>query len=594
MNINFIGTGIKKEYEEDIMLLISSNIKKRLEDMYDDLNMDFNYKYLSDKVYEIDNPEDDEVLSMSSNFKKNNYNVELNIKKFSYEDKKINIVVYIDFKLLSEDQKVSEKKCINGNELDEFIYNIKINISKSVGKYTKEINWIQDDQNEEISRQLYMKVHNLENKFRGIINEYMLRKFGEDWFKLKITNEFNEKSEGFSQWYNEKYKKLRFIKSEIFNLQTNDLISMLKNSYEDEEITKVIKEIKSIKSVLNERSANIIKADVLNNEDLWTKYFAGIFEDDIESKWNEFAKMRNMIAHNKVLSKEFYEDMLSLISQLDKTFEIANLKMKDRLKSLEEKMILEYIRSCDLDLKLESIDFKNYNDDQEVIDDIFNNGELNRVYDIAEEKTKELLELYRKFKEILEEVNLEIDTEVIEEENSLILEELSKKMTLVNNILNNTNGEIINLLISKVSNVNELKCVGQYLTELKCEFIKKLESWIETSNWTDEFNDGVEICKFHDLNNEMYSLKIWGWFSIGRGSNDQISLIYRRNDDTIEEGSIDISFGDYAEHDDGYVMPEQGQYIDVDIDKVCIAIENDVDEIVELLQKHINDLSEFL
>ncbi len=28
MNINFIGTGIKKEHEEDIMILISSNIKK--------------------------------------------------------------------------------------------------------------------------------------------------------------------------------------------------------------------------------------------------------------------------------------------------------------------------------------------------------------------------------------------------------------------------------------------------------------------------------------------------------------------------------------------------------------------------------------
>ncbi|WP_252228755.1 MULTISPECIES: hypothetical protein [unclassified Clostridium] len=562
--------------------------------MYDDLNMDFNYKYLSDKVYEIDNPEDDEVMSMSSNFKKDNYNVELNIKKFSYEDKTINIVVYIDFKPFGKDKKISEEKCINGNGLDEFIYNIKINISKSVGKYTKEINWIQDEQNEKISRQLYMKVHSLENKFRGIINEYMLRKFGEDWFKLKITNEFNEKSEGFSQWYNEKYKKLRFIKSEIFNLQTNDLISMLKNSYEDEKITKVIKEIKSIKSVLNERSANIIKVDVLNNEDLWTKYFAGIFEGDIESKWNEFSKMRNMIAHNKVLSKEFYEDMLSLISQLDKSFEIANLKMKDRLKSLEEKMILEYIRSCDLDLKLESIDFKNYNDDQEVIDDIFNNGELNRVYDIAEEKTKELLELYRELEEILEDVNLEIDTEVTEEENSLTLEALSKKMALVNNILNKNNGEIINLLINKVSNVNELKCVGQYLTELKCKFIKELESWIETSSWTDEFNDGIEICKFYDLDNEMYSLKIWGWFSIGRGSNDQISIIYRRNDDTIEEGSIDISFGDYSEHDDGYVMPEQGQYIDVDIDKVCITIENDADEIVELLQTHINELSEFL
>ena len=594
MNINFIGTGTKKNYEEDFIWLISSNIKKRLEEINRDFNLEFEYKYLSEKIADIEDEENDEIIAASTCINKEKIKIEVNIKKFSYDDDKINIFVNIDAKACCEPNNVSEEERKREDILDEFIYDVKVCISTAVSKYTKEVNWIRDEQNENMSQQLYMRVHNLENKFRGIINEFMLKKYGEDWFTTKITDEFNKKSEEFSGWYNEKYKTLRYIKSEIFNLQTNDLITMLKNSYENETVTKVMKQINSIKSTLGDKTVEIIKENVLNDKNLWTKYFIDIFAPDTEAKWEEFSKMRNMIAHNKVISKEFYTDMLNSISELDKIFEGADKKLKDRIKSLEEKMINEYIKSCNLEWILESIDFKHYQDDEDVVEDIFADGQLGSLYDIIEEKTKSLVEVYEEFKSSLESTCFEIEEELDEDEKEDLVNEFSKKLILMNNILNDNDPDIIELLINKTDRIGELNSVGNYLSKLRYDMIDRLEFCIRNVSWTDEFKENLEICKFHNLNNDIFSIKINGWFCIDFGSGDEIFITYCKNEEEIERGGIDISFGDYIEHDGGYVMPEQDQYIKVNVEDLYNSIENDVDKIIESIQDYIEDISDYM
>ncbi|MBU3157590.1 hypothetical protein [Clostridium estertheticum] len=579
MNIKFIGTGIKKGCEENYMCLIGENIKKCFKEVNSDLNIEFNYKYLSDRIGEIED-ESEQILSMSSSFNNDNIILEVDIKKFSYEDNKINIFVTID-------SKITGDECV----LEEFIYDAKVNISMAVSKYTNEINWIRDEQNEKISECLYIKIHNLENKFRGIINEYMLKKFGEEWFSKKIVHEFTKKSEDFSKWYNNKYKTLIFIQSEMFNLQTNDLIQMLKNSYEDEVITKVMKQINVIKSLLREKTADVINEDVLNNKNLWEKYFIDIFDTDIELKWEEFAKMRNMIAHNKIISKEFYTDMLNLISELNNIFDNANRKLKSKMKSLEEQMINSYIKSCDLDWILESIDFKNYQDDEEVIEEIISKDGINSLYSITEEKIENLVELFEELKISLEDVYLELEEEEIDEikTNDIVIN-FSQKLITMNSILNDRDADLIELLLNKTNNVAELNAIGNYLAVFKNDMIEKLEFWIENTSWNNEFKDNTCICNYYNLNNDIFNVKIIGWFCIDFGSSDEIFIIYKRNEDEIERGGIEISFGDYIEHDGGYVMPEQEQYIEANVGDLCSAIETDIDEIILSIRNCIDTI----
>ena len=297
MNINFIGSGIKRNDEEDIIDLITDEISKRITQLDSSMEQTSQYNMLSElcKVEE----KDDKFISANMKMQKDGKNVDIEIKRFSYENDKIDVFVNIKYNDENELQ----------DTLDEFLYDLKINISRAVSKYMNEINWIVDEQNEQISKKLYTKLHNLENQFRGIINKYMLKRFGEEWFSKKINDSFKEKSKGYSEWYDSRYLDLKYIKSEIFNLQTKDLISMLKNSYVNEDITKISKELNEIKGRLNEKVSNIIKEDILQEENLWEKYFVQIFGNDIEEDWNEFSNMRNTIAHNKILSKKFYEDM---------------------------------------------------------------------------------------------------------------------------------------------------------------------------------------------------------------------------------------------------------------------------------------------
>lgn len=593
MNINFIGTGMKKNYEDDFIYLISNDIKKRLKDINQNFDFEFDYDYLSSRIHDFEDEENDEAIYAGTCINKENISIDIDIKKFTYEDNKINVFVDINFIERDEQGEFSENENEKENLFDELIYDVKVCVSKAVSKYTNEVNWIRDEQNEKISQQLYMKVHNIENKFRGIINEYMLKKFGEDWFTTKITDEFNKKSEDFSGWYNDRYKTLRYIKSEIFNLQTNDLIMMLKNSYEDEKVTKVMKQINNIKSLLGNKTNEIINENILNDKDLWTKYFIDIFTPETEVKWEEFAKMRNMIAHNKVISKEFYIDMINSISELDKIFDMASKKLNSKLKSLEEKMINDYIKSCDLDWILESIDFKQYQDDEDVIEDIFADGELGSLYDIIEEKVKSLVEVYEEFKISLEEIYLDVEEEDIDEKSDFI-NEFAEKLLVINKIVNYNDADIIELLIRKTDNVSELNSVGNYLSKLKYELIEKLEVYIENTKWDDEFRDKLEICKFYNLNNDIFSVKINGWFCIDFGSGDEIFIIYARNEEEIERGGIDISFGDYTEHDGGYVMPEQDQYIRVNVENLYNAIENDADEVITSIQSFVEEMSTYL
>lgn len=594
MKIKFIGTGVKKDYEDDLMLLIAENIKKRLEKIDSDLCINFNYKNLSERIAEIECEEDDEIISMSTSFHKDKSNIEVDIKKLSYEKGRINIFVNININLV-DDKKDTSDKSEKKDILQEFIYDMKVSIGTAVSKYTKEINWISDEQNERESQYLYVKVYNLENKFRGIINEYMLKNFGEDWFSKKITNEFNKKSEEFSEWYNIKYKSLKFIKSEMFNLQTNDLITMLKNSYEDENITKVMKQINSIKDFLGDKTSDVIKEDVFKNNNLWDKYFRDIFNSDIEYKWQEFAKMRNMIAHNKVISKEFYKDMINLISELDSIFEIANRRLMLKIKSLEEKKINDYIKSCNLDLILESIDFNNYQDDDDVIEEIFWNGDLKGLYSTIEYKIKKLIELYTEFKVSLEDAYLYLEEEEIDEvEKEDLVDRFSQKLNIINKVLNNKDAELIQLLISKTNNIKELNEIGNYLDEFKNDMLERIEIWIENTSYNNEFKDNSNICNYYNVNNDIFNVKISGWFSIEFGSSDKIFIIYKKNENEIERGRIDISFGDYTEHDDGYVMPEQEQYIKVNVEDLCNIIESDMDEIILFISDCIEKISEYI
>lgn len=580
MNINFIGTGIKKE-EDDIVFLICENIKTRITGINNEIEVEYNYRTLNEELYR-DVDEEDEILFVESNINMDRLNIKINLKKLTYEDDKVNIFVNIVYKnsTIGAEENISE-------EQQNFMYKIKVAISKAVSKYVNSINWIYDDQNGYMSQKLYLKVYELENKFRGLINEYMLKQFGEDWFVSKISREFNNKSQDYGDWYNSRYKKLNYIKSELFNLQTRDLINMLKLSYENENLSQVDSQVNSIKNILRDNADKIINKEVLDEKTLWEQYFKQILGDDMEEIWAEFSDMRNIIAHNKVISIEFYDDMVSKIQELNTILEKSRESINIRMKSQEEKLVKKQIEEEYSELILSEIDFNNYDDDDDVIDRIFNDGELGHLYCVVEEKAKELKNCYEELRDLLDEINLDYD-----EEDDLL--EFKERLLLVNDVLNDDNKTILSELINITNKVDIIQEIANCLSGIINNKMNQVDKCIASISWSDEFSDENNIFSYRTLNNDLFNVEINGWFCTGRGETSEIYIDYTKNNQIIERGGIDISFGDYEPHEDGYYMPTQEQYFNVNVEKLYIEIEENVCEITNSINAITEKISNII
>ncbi|EDT73605.1 hypothetical protein [Clostridium butyricum] len=580
MRINFIGTGIKREVD-DIVFLICENITNRITNINNEIEIEYNYRTLSEELYR-DMDDEDEVLFAKSNININNLNISIDLKKLTYKEDKVNIFINIIYQnaVDGDEENITE-------EQQNFMYQIKVAVSKAVSKYMNSINWIYDEQNGYMSQKLYLKVYELENKFRGLINEYMLKQFGEDWFASKISSEFNSKSQEYGEWYNTKYKTLNYIKSELFNLQTRDLINMLKVSYENEELSKVDSQVNAIKNILRNEADKIVTNEILNEKTLWEQYFKDVLDENIETIWTEFSNMRNIIAHNKVISIEFFNDMINNIAELNTIIERSRESINIRIKSQEEKLVKQHIEEEYSDLILSEVDFSSYDNDEEVIDRIFNDGELSHLYCTVEDKAKELEESYKELRDSLDEINFYYD-----EEDDLL--EFKERLLVVNNAINDQDKIIVSELINttdKLEIIEEISCYLSNMTEVKNN---KINECIKSILWSTEFSDNEKIFSYCTLNGDVFSVDIKGWFCVGIEELDDIFIDYTKNSEIIKRGGIDISFGDYEQHEDGYYMPNKGQYFNINVEQLYNKIEDDVDEITSSINSICEEISKII
>ncbi len=93
------------------------------------------------------------------------------------------------------------------NKSEAIIYDFKISIKRIISKYFEDDSfyWLEDSNNTYFSNNLYIRINNIENKFRGIISQI--------FFQIKNIKKSSE---------------------DLLNLQellTEDLIKIIKNSY---------------------------------------------------------------------------------------------------------------------------------------------------------------------------------------------------------------------------------------------------------------------------------------------------------------------------------------------------------------------------
>lgn len=298
------------------------------------------------------------------------------------------------------------------------------------GNY-EQIFWLADSQNMKMATDLYGRLHILENYLREIINSYMSIKHGGDWFEKYSYEDYMNKYLKFSEWFRgSRYNLYKKVDNHLYNLEIDDIFVALKAA-KKKQITNVVKRaLEDIKKHEKDKATEIASVELLDSPSLWEEEgFDEIFSKSVVGRWkDDLSKRRNMVAHNKMICRDMYNDTVSTIDYFEKEFRKADELLKRKIKSeetlevirlrseAEEAMNLEY---CDITSELldeqDIIERLNETDDFICLSGIINDS----ISDISEKVEDTLLSL-KYIRESLQE-------ETFFEEDELVRKDLLEK-----------------------------------------------------------------------------------------------------------------------------------------------------------------------
>lgn len=222
-------------------------------------------------------------------------------------------------------------KCSKGEEeIEEIekVVNILISILK---KYFNNIYIIKSDIAATLCKSSYQYIYDAENTLREFIMKFMISKIGSEWWTYNITdsniNKANErKDDSFNQLLNE----------DIYNIDFKDLAEIIfKNPSKYKTKSDVLNELNQCKTLEDFKK---LKENAISN---WDRYFSEYFDENWSSKWNELAKYRNKIAHNKLISTEMVNNIKKLSKEVIENIEKATNKIDQFRYSQQEVFSIE-------------------------------------------------------------------------------------------------------------------------------------------------------------------------------------------------------------------------------------------------------------
>lgn len=191
-------------------------------------------------------------------------------------------------------------------------------ICKRINPESTVINVLWDDIGRHYAYLAYPLINDVENVMRKLISKFMLINVGMDWSKETMHPDLTKKIEKFEEedsYLNDLYKldfinlsHVLFQKKRDITLDELDRV-LAKTSFEDRDKDKILKYVP--------RSN-------------WEKYFSTLLGENsqsLEKKWELLYKLRNKVAHNRFLTKEDFERVEGLTSQVKEILKVAINKL---------------------------------------------------------------------------------------------------------------------------------------------------------------------------------------------------------------------------------------------------------------------------
>lgn len=309
---------------------------------------------------------------------------------------------------------------------NDYLARLKVVVKNFIKAKHKKIFWLYDAESEFLATDLYPRIFKVENLARKFITMVMNRKFGIHWWKL-VSLKIQEKQKSRLFGYKAIIDNFKDVDERLMSIDTGDLSDILSNrvmSWESSE--ENIIEL-SQPNLHLENLAKILKRQRVVYSDWWQSIFSALLPETFLNDFQIFEENRNHIAHNKLIDKSAYKNILNSIDVVQEALLSGLQKMSSEFKSEEERKEEEFESELLLLLQEESILSERILELKESESGVIIressqvlalfNDELMRLYDSIEEALR--FSEYLNFSDYLELKNSNSDSVVFEIENKI-------------------------------------------------------------------------------------------------------------------------------------------------------------------------------
>lgn len=455
------------------------------------------------------------------------------------------------------------------------------------GNY-EQIFWLAGSQNMKIATDLYSRLHVLENYLREIINSYMSIKHGGDWFEKYSYEDYINKYLKFSEWFRgSRYDLYKKVDNHLYNLEIDDIFVALQAA-KKKQITNVVKRaLEDIKKHEKEKATEIASVELLDSPSLWEEEgFDEIFSRSVVGRWkDDLSKRRNMVAHNKMICRDMYNDTVATIEYFGEEFKKADELLKRKIKSDETLETIRLRNEAEEVMNLEYCDIRSeLFDEQDIIERLNDTDDFIRLSGIINDSISDVSEKVEDTLLSLKYIRESLQEETFFEDDELVRKDLLEKYIELgeNHYLYSTWKILLGGNVTKELYFLIEDTLQDHLLSME----QKLENIRDSVFCTDLncFSEG-DLVRIQDFEGNEFAVNVRGWFCPERGSSNEVYVNWVENGVSSVYGGIYISYGDYEMTEDGIPIPCVEDEFIVKFSEVNDKLETVVEGIVEVLNK---------
>ncbi|MEX2633675.1 MAG: hypothetical protein WD267_06550 [Balneolales bacterium] len=253
-----------------------------------------------------------EISSIKSTFIKlleTNNDISIDDGVITYSDCKA------DFVLTSEESDDKSEIIFHliiesDTEVEKDLKNLNA-VSRGIRKTVKEtghpfhFNTIWDETSQHYCEKSYPRINTVENLMRKLIFQFMLKSIGSKWIKEAFPIKLKQKISRTA----EKNDVENFIKDSLYLADFIQLIELLFEKYTKvQSVAELFSKLEKVEEI-----EELEKLRELRPRSNWERYFSDLIEfENLNDTWVTLYKYRNTVAHNKLISKSDYEEIIKL------------------------------------------------------------------------------------------------------------------------------------------------------------------------------------------------------------------------------------------------------------------------------------------